>query len=191
MNIETTIEITRGDLQELQRDSMRLRGSMMLFWVLPLLGAVYIAAYFRSGWSDMALFLGVFIVLFPLMMMWGMRRQAARTKRENPSFQRPIIYRITGESLETEAYQGTSRVLWDDAWYGQEGRANYYVYISSMQAMILPRRAFTPEEQAELSALFAERFPKKPFRGKRILFAVLTAFIGLGGLGMLLQMLLA
>ncbi|MDR2885889.1 MAG: YcxB family protein [Rikenellaceae bacterium] len=186
MNVEATVEITEKDLYRLQTDTLRMRGSLPLFMTLPLMGVAYVAAYAgATDGSDMMLFIGIFCAVLPLLMVWGMRRSAKKIKKENASFRQPIRYRVSEELLHVEAYQGASDIRWADAWDAVEYKTAYYVFLSSVQAMILPKRYFTPEEQAQISQLLKTVFPVRKKQGRRVVFIALACLLVLASVAML------
>ncbi len=181
--IEATTEITQRNFFQLQLAHMNRRISVWMFVAFFAVGITCLRAYFRGSSDSADLVMGIWFVLAPaiflLIYYWVARKQ----KRETVVFQHPITYRISEQALSIESRHGINVIPWADMYDHMEDKHSFYLYISSIQCYILPKKCFTAEQAGQIQELIKNSVPvkrKKEFRIFMIVLSVLMLVLSLG-----------
>lgn len=160
--MEFQAELSKKDIFRLQTLSMRdgyWNYFMIVFFLFII--ALWVKVFRDATFSSNDLFFPIVITLFPLLLWFLMDRRSAKMKNETAVFKHPIRYYISEESLKVEAYQSSSTLLWQDAFKYIEDKDAFYVYISSVQAYILPKRFFAEEQKAVFRSILTEKVKRR------------------------------
>ena len=99
----------------------------------------------REQLFPIMIFLWVFLVLTQLFTRW----RIARSFRSNAALQTPVRYAVSTNGVSLDASWGSARQAWSVYRRAGESRSAFYLYMSHMQAQILPKRCFTSPEQMD------------------------------------------
>lgn len=102
---------------------------------------------FKDGFSTPVLLGTVFPVLMMLALWWAIYRFTVRRSMTlAPQMREPRQCTITPEGLNVAAETFTSTYTWDEFQKKVETPEAFLLFTSAMTAVILPKRAFTPEQ---------------------------------------------
>jgi hypothetical protein len=87
--------------------------------------------------------------------------------RTNKRLQREFTYIFSEEKIMIVNDENSSRVDWDDLYAAKESKKIIALYISTLQAYILPKRFFTEEEEKEVKGFIRKKMEPKKFRLKQ------------------------
>ncbi len=174
MEVEIRVDLTLRDFFRFQVTSTIRQCTVWMFIAFAVSGISYLKVYF-SGENEISyLLMGVFfmgvLLFFPYLWFWISRTQ----KRQTVAFNRPITYRISEEALSVESHHGTVVIPWADVFSRTEDKHAFYVYISSMQGYILPKRCFTREQGRETRRILKSSVREKKYITLRIFVILLS-----------------
>ncbi|MFB4276455.1 YcxB family protein [Nonomuraea sp. MTCD27] len=101
-----------------------------------------------------ALGVGMFAgaVAFPFVLNWSIRRMS---RRQVAYLCVPTTLHLTGDGYECRTEQITTTMRWSFFTEVVTGPEFWLLIVNKQPAAFLPRRAFTPEQQAELEAVLS------------------------------------
>ncbi len=182
--VEKKVEISRDDIFGLQLISLKDSYSYYFFGLAFLCGLMLLIKGIIGGFKDaMDVFLAVVFLLMPLVVLFSCYRNSVKLRKETVAFLHPLLYCMSEESFAFESYNSKGSLRWEDIFKYLEDKRSFYVYISSLQAYIIPKSFFSGEEQQEIRALLQSRVVSKAKKGRRLfsllLIALLLFFMGM------------
>lgn len=173
--IELETKLNRRDIFNLQLMYYKDTYMGISFIVLFLAGILSLIQTVHAGTFDIFhVFFPVIALVLPLAFLFQAYWIAKKTITETTVFHYPITYQITSEYLNIKSYQSTSQILWKDVHNQLEDKNSFYVYISSLQAFIIPKRDLKENEIQEVQKILIENVIKKKKTGKRVLAIFMT-----------------
>lgn len=101
---------------------------------------------------------------------------AGRILKETVFFQHPITYSFDKGHLNVEGYNISTSIYWPDFYNWIEDEYAYYLFISSVQVFLIPKRFFEDRELFEISNVFKMVLYRKKMIFLRILSYIFAAF---------------
>jgi YcxB-like protein len=106
------------------------------------------------GYMGLGLGMLVAALVFPLVMTWSVRRTGSRRLAYLCV---PTTFTMTGDGYETRTADSATTIRWSMFSQVIPTQEFWLFFIGKQFAGFLPRRAFTPGQQAELDTLFATK----------------------------------
>jgi hypothetical protein len=133
-------------------------------FMVPVLGACFILLGLLSfGHGALSAFLiydfgfGALFVLYP----WYYRARLKRCYRRTRTGSGDTSVEIGEEMIRVQAENTSSEFTWKAVQLFREDQKVFMLYLAPAKFIALPKRAFTPEQIAELQSLLARRFAGK------------------------------
>ena len=154
MDLKLNYEFSTGLLVEGHRRIVRTRYAAVRIYALTLLVAGAVLALWKPSWWMLAM---VLMVGGPL--TWAaFELQVRRTaSKQMSSLGGPVETRLTEESIQQKLSTLSSEVRWDAVKSVIQTEHLWLLKINPVQAIHLPRRAFSAEAAAEFSAFLRKR----------------------------------
>lgn len=124
----------------------------------------------HAGSAVIFLVMALLLPLFMLLVSHLMGRLHLRTAKMYSSMEN-LVFRFDEQGFFNETHSGgidsTLRCGWEKFYRVYESRAAFYLYISNMQAFIVPKRDIVVGDAEQLKELFKKVLPSKVYRGSR------------------------
>lgn len=188
--IEVTAQLTTGDLFRLQIATLRRRGTLYAYGAVMFLGLCFLVRSLSADDDEFSLFCAIFLLFLPGIMTLFLYSVARRQLKENVAMQHPFLYRLSDEGLYVEWHRGNALIPWGEVFDKMESGSAFYVYLSSMQSYILPKRCFDPRQIERVKELFAV-VPRNKYVIRQVINIVFAAFAAFISVLMLFETLLS
>ena len=145
-----------------------LVGSVMRFERMRIYGGIVLIAIIGLAGIRLADGIPAIVAVVGMMVIWalgsGWLRAVRRAGRSAAVFVEPSTVVLTGESIAVANSLRTETVKWDHIMHGSETESGWlFVAEKTNSAFVIPRRAATAAQTAELGA-FLSTWPKRRMR---------------------------
>jgi len=186
--IEGHVALTEEDFSSAWRFLPQMRSMVAVsIWIVVLIpGLASVSAAWMGGraWPY-----GVGALLCGGALAFGLRRGRARWARSSLELLRGsegVLFRFDDKGFLLKSPGRESQLAWDTLYRCIETVSAFLIYTAPQVVAVVPKRAFTPAEQADLQALLRERIRPAPlagvFRPGRLLLlwlALVIAFLAI------------
>lgn len=154
MEVEFDIQITSADLYDYMlyhtyRSASGLIGSAA--------GALMVVAG-AAGGGILCLIAGLIVLLYlPVTLFLKSKQQFL----SNPSFKKPLHFRMTEEGIEVSQGESTESRKWEDMRKAVSTMRSIVVYTTAVNASIFPRRELGEKSSAVIEMIVTHMPPKK------------------------------
>ncbi|MCD7971435.1 MAG: YcxB family protein [Candidatus Azobacteroides sp.] len=192
MIIKTT-EITQNDIFRLRIIYFRVYKLKYLFGAAILFVLFNLVAFALKGedllGKEFFIFtLLSFALILCLPLLIGLYYYVAgRVKKETVVFQHPLTYIFTETDLQISGYKTNTTSDWSDFYNYMEDKNAFYLFISSVQAYIIPKRYFSNEEIKNVRNLLEKNVIKRSVKGIRIVTYIFSGIFFLGFIATLIS----
>jgi hypothetical protein len=128
-----------------------------LVGTLTMIGTLYYAWEYGGEAYPLGLILGVTLLAIPS----AMRASVAANFKKRSAFQKPVTMVIGDEALELTTVQSQAKVAWGAFQRVLETRNVCLLFLDAESYIMIPKRAFSPEQLAEFRDLLARKLPQK------------------------------
>lgn len=154
MEIEFDIQMTSADLYDYMLHHTFSGASGLIGSVV---GALMVVAG-ASGRGILCLIAGIVILLYlPITLFLKSKQQFLG----NPSFQKPLHYKMTEEGIEVSQGEETQCQKWDDMYKAVSTTRSIIVYTSSVNASIFPKKEMGEKTSAVIEMISTHMPAKK------------------------------
>lgn len=131
--------------------------SLYVIGTLTIVGTLYYAWEYGGEAYPLGLILGVTLLALPA----AMRAGVVSTFKQRTSFQRPVTLGICDEAVEVTTAESTGKLEWSAFHKTVEAKNVFLLFLDPLYYIVVPKRAFTPEQLAEFRELLARKIPQK------------------------------
>ncbi len=103
----------------------------------------------------------VLAVLMTLINVFSIRHAAKKQFQSSKAMQAQSGIVIDGSGIQESSEYGSSVVKWEDVLKAAESVTAVYIYFSHLQAVLIPKRLITPDEDEALRGLVKDHLPQK------------------------------
>lgn len=166
--ITITTKTTAADFKTLTFFNMFLKKRFMLvFLVFALLFSLAAIIARLGGWIPVAdwyfyvclAFLGLILLQY-LLFEFSVKRFLSSDKLVTEN-ERTIVIEESGITAEGGRENGSGEYKWDMLFNAYETKKYYYLYINTVQAILLPKRDFSEEELPVVAKLIQEKLGRR------------------------------
>jgi hypothetical protein len=126
--------------------------------VLATLGVVYVVLHPAETAGYILIVCAVFL---PLMRGPALLQEVRRQYRLDKNLQYEVTMEIDGDGIVSSNLVDSGRTLWQGFHRALEANSVFTLYPSDKIVVIIPKRAFTPEQLTEFRELLARKIPQK------------------------------
>ena len=171
--IEVVTDTSSASYMQFNRFHL-FRKNWYLVWMFPVLFLLIGFAAYMDGEPVKGIVFAVIALVMPLFMLLVMRLSAKRHLKSNKIYTslNTIQYRMDEEKLYQESMAADIKATFEAGWSKvhrvYETKDSFYIYISNMQALILPKKDFTVGSPDRLAELIVGKVDPKHFKRMQV-----------------------
>ena len=168
MEFRKTVKIELEDQISLSFYAAKLQ--LILFPILVVVLAIAVSLINIDGAIDWfyAIIMLVISIFFAgiavLASVLSLRYKSKKQFLSNKIIQMPYDFSLDNESVRVSSERGNANVPWTDVYKVGESQSCYFIFISRMQAYVIPKRLLVSGEEETLRALLQQHVASKMCR---------------------------